>query len=141
MALTAIIRGDSGEINLRDKVLVDYYFGSNTSGYAKAYPHYIKLHLKVDVLALLSNKEAPLEENEKLLEDLRAWRNVKNTGQELSFYRAVTLTNTFGDEIFRKIELSHAYILNFLETNELGKRSHIIKLELLQKEDSYRYEE
>ena len=139
MPLFATISGGGAELDLPNNVLANYYFCSDTSGYAKAYTHYIKLHLDIDVLALLSNGPASLEENQELLENIRAWGNLKFSGADSSYYRYVTLTHTHGDELFRKIELTHAYVENFLETVELVKREHMVRLELLQKEEFLRY--
>jgi len=141
MPLFATIKSEGSELNLPNNVLANYYFCSDTSGYAKAYTHYIKLHLDIDVLALLSNGPSSVEENKELLENIRAWGNLRYSGNGSSYYRHVNLTHTHGDELFREIELTHAYVENFSETVELGKRKHLIRLELLQKEEFLRYVE
>ena len=140
MALFATINSESLEINLQDTVLTGYHFSTDTSGYAKPYPHFIKLYLDINVLALLGNKTNSLEENEKLLENLRLWGSLKYSGPDCAYYRKVVLTHTYGEELFREIWLNHAYVENYAETIELSKRTHVIRLELMQKGDRLRYE-
>ena len=138
MPLYATISGGGSEFNVPDNVLANYYFCSDTSGYAKAYTHYIKLRLDIDVLALLSN--GPLSVGEEILKTIRDWGNLKySTDESDSYYRHVTMTHKHGDELFREIELTHAYVENFSEEVELKKRKHLIKLELLQKEEFLSY--
>jgi len=93
------------------------------------------LHIEIDVAILLGNATISLEENEKTLEELRNWGNLKFGTPECAFYRKINLTHTLRGEVFREIELSSAYIENFSETIDFVKRKHVIKLELQQKKD------
>jgi len=139
MALSAMITCDSSEIHLMDNVLLNYYFECTTSRYAKNYLNYIRLHLDIDVFALLSNRNLTPEENKELLDNLRFWGNLRFSNSDNTFYRSVSLTNTFGDELFREIWLSHAHVEKLTETVNLDDSSHVIHLELLQKGDKLRY--
>ena len=136
MALTVTINCENIKIHLPDNVLLNYHYFSNTDGYAKGYPKYVKLNLVIDVLALLSDKDASLEENLITLDNLRIWGNQKFKRETKDYYyRRVILKQTHEDAIFRTIKFSHAYVNNFTENIELSKRVHTITLELLQKKD------
>ena len=140
MPLFATVSGGGLEFNVPDNVLAGYYFCSDTSGYAKAYTHYIKLRLDIDVLALLSN--GPVSLGEEILKTIREWGGMKYSIPESDkYYRHVTLTHMHGDELFREIELTHASVESFSEEIELKKRKHLIKLDLLQKEEFHRHVE
>ena len=140
MALTVNINCKDMELHLPDNVILSYHYYSDTDGYAKGYPKYVKLNLVIDVFALLSNSNSnsdkiSLEENLIVLEKLRIWGNQRFEKGTTSYYRHVSLTQTHEDIIFREIELSHAYVNNFIENLEFSKRVHTITLELLQRED------
>jgi len=80
---------------------------------------------------------ASLEENEEILEKLRAWGNLKfgSSESDCDFYRKVQLSHMLREKAFREIELSDAYVENFSETIDFTKRKHVIKQELQQKKD------
>ena len=135
MPLSATISTEKTEIHLPDTVLVNYYFTSDTSGLAKTYKKYAKLHIEISVPMLLSSVTALLERNEEILEELRNWGSLQFGTLDCEFYRSISLTHTWGEEVFREIKLSDGYIENFSETIDFVKRKHVIRLELRQKED------
>ena len=137
MALTVSINCKDMELHLPDNVILSYDYYSNTNGYAKGYPKYVKLNLKIDIFALLSNNygQDSLEENLIILDKLRSWGNQRFERGTKSYYRQVILTQTHEDIVFRKIELGSAYVNDFLEHLEFSKRVHTITLELLQRKD------
>ena len=139
MTLFATICSDTEEIKLPEKSVMSYFIACDTAGYAKSYLKYMKLHLEIDVRAILSNGFATPEENEEMLNSLREWGKMRYTGPDCSYYRTVTMTHLFGEDVFREIELSHAYVENFIETLELVKRLHVLEFELLQKEGRLKY--
>jgi len=47
--------------------------------------------------------------------------------------------NTLTLKDIKALEITHAYVENFIETVELVKRKHVIRLELLQKEVFHEY--
>lgn len=141
MALTVAIESESLELILPDGAISGYLFSSGATGYAKSYPDYIKLQLDISVPALLGYMKAYVEDNEALVEKLRFWGNLKYEGSDPEYFRLVTLRHTFGDELFREIKLSHAYVKEYSEIVDISSRSHVIRLDLFQREDMLRYGE
>ena len=86
------------------------------------------------MFALLSNAES-VGAGMKTAESIREWGNMRFKKESEDYYRTVNLTQTHDDALFRKIEMTHAYVSSFDEKVELHKRVHSIKLGLLQRED------
>ena len=136
MALFASIKCEGLEIVLAEDVINSYDYSYKLDDvYAKTNPESIKMMLELDVNEILSGESNSLEENKELLENLREWGKDIFSEPGDQYYRRVTLTHTFGNELFKEIELSHAYLENFIEDVNLERGRHTIKIELVQKRD------
>ena len=140
MGLCVKIKSEGLEMELPENVVRSYKFKYDIEDvYAKTYPSSVGLILELNISELLSSEAGTVEENEEMLKKIREWGAYAygdNGEPDEEYYRAVHLTHTFGEEVFRGVELNYAYVERFSEAIDAATGRHMVELELQQEEDS-----